>query len=786
MRLVYLALGWVSGLILAASFPAPQPLIWLAVIFVALLALLPLWRRGRWLAFALLMCGLGGLRFAAVPTTDAVAEFSNRGGLTLTGVIIDEPDYRDDRVQFRLAVETITRIGQTTPIDGRVLVQASRRTDVRYGDRVAATGFLITPAEIDTFSYRDYLARSGVFSIMPNAAVQLESRGHGFAPLAFLIDLKTQMRATIGQALPEPQAGLLTGILLGNERGIAPEVADAFNAVGAAHVIAISGFNMAILSGVIARVLGRLLPGRRRLAAALGIGLIAVYTIFVGANAAVVRAAVMSSLLVIAGAIRRRTFVPASLAFVVLIMALLDPTVLWDVGFQLSFFAVLGLTLFTDPLLRGFERGLARLLPPTAVTSVRTALAEPLIVSLAAQITTLPLVALYFHRWSPLTLPVNLLIVPVQPALLMIGGVAALTSLVVPALAQIIFWIDLVLLAWTTSVVRLFARLPFASAEIYIHPNLIAAFFITLIGGALLQATQPTIWLRLTRLLRSRPLISAASFGGVVLGLLIGALIASRPDGRLHVWLLNMGHSNAVLVQSPGGAQMLVDGGRFPARLLTAIGDRLPFNDRTIEVLALTQPDARQYGAVPTLLSRYDVGVVLTHGQDNLSPAYDQLLGSLSRFAMVEVRAGYTLDFDDGLRVEVLHPQTRPVLEDPLDDHALVLRLTYGQVSFLLTSDLSSAGQRALIDAGEWPAAAVMQLPQHGGERSLDDVFLQAAAPQVLLLQSDPANRFGDPDPDTLAQVSDLPLFRTDLDRSAQRTVHLWTDGRDLWVGQDG
>ena len=118
-------------------------------------------------------------------------------------------------------------------------------------------------------------------------------------------------------------------------------------------------------------------------------------------------------------------------------------------------------------------------------------------------------------------------------------------------------------------------------------------------------------------------------------------------------------------------------------------------------------------------------------------------------------------------------------MTDSLDDNVLAIRVTYGEVNFLLTSDLSMTGQTMLIEAGQYPLATVMQLPQHGAARSLDETFLQQVQPRVTILQADVANRRGDPDPDTLSLLDeDVPLFRTD----EQGGLHFWTDGSSLWV----
>ena len=784
MRLVIIALGWTAGILLAANNRSAlphTPAVWAGLSALAVAACWLVWpdRGRRWLMLGLLGFTLGGLRMALAPLTSDLAQYHDLGGLTIEGIVAGEPQVQGDRVRLRVAAETVTRAGTTTPSSGLALVETGLEAAVRYGDRVRATGLLVTPGASDTFSYADYLARSGVFSLMPNAVVTVQSLDHGLPLMAALFDLKDHLRSAIARALPEPYAGLLTGILLGDESGLAPEVRQAFNATGSAHIIAISGFNMAILSGVVMGALERL-RASRWLALSIGIAALAGYTLLTGASPPVLRAALMSSMLIVGAALRRQTYVPASLAFVTLLLTLENPTVVWDVGFQLSLFATLGLALFAKPFTRALNRGLAGALPARWAPAVGSFLAEPVAVSLAAQVVTLPLVALYFDRLSLVALGVNLLVVPIQAHLLIIGLAAAFTALIMPVLAQLLFWFNLLLLGWTIGVVRLFARLPFADVEFQADPRWVALFFVVLMGGALMEATRPRWARRLARWISGRAVASAAALAGLGLTLLMGAVIASRPDGRLHMWLLDVGHSNAVLIQTPAGVHILIDGGRFPSRLLTALGDRLPFNKQHIEILALTQPDENDFNALLGVAARYHFGLVLTNGQPNLGNAYTALQDRLAPFHQVAVHAGYHLEIDDGVRLEVLHPVSPPALSDRLDDHALVLRLSYGQARFLLAGDLSARGQQQILEQGGWPAANVLQLPRHGGIRSLDPDFLTAVSPQVIVVQSDRANRLGDPDPDTLALVTDRPLFRTDQGG----TIHLWTDGRDLWIEQ--
>ncbi|MCC6612204.1 MAG: ComEC/Rec2 family competence protein [Anaerolineae bacterium] len=779
MRLVYVTLAWAAGILFAANLSAPLPVGWLFATSLALASLALVWRQRpqRSLHILLAALALGGLRFALAPHTSDVAAH-NGHALTVEGTVVEAPQQRSDGLQLRVAAETVTYGGRTQATSGIVLVDTPNNQPIAFGDHVRATGDQFQPPTYDTFSYADYLARAGIFSLMPNAAVEVVEPNTGFSLSSLLVDLREQARDRIDDALPEPYAGLLTGILIGDESQIAPDIEDAFSRTGASHVIAISGFNMVVVSGIVLAVLKRVKVSDRR-AALISIGVVVIYTLFVGASASVVRAAVMSSLW-IAGSniLQRRTFVPASLAFAALLMSLINPYVLWDVGFQLSLFATLGITLFTTPLTRWLRQGLAAGLPERWAESITGWLAPTLIVSLAAQVLVLPLIALYFERISFVSLAVNLLILPVQPLILTVGGLATIVALIVPGVGLLGFYAVLPPLAWTIGVVRRFAELPFAEVAVQFHPSWVTLFFVIAIGWAIMQAAQPEWIEAAARFARRSTVRVGAIAAALVLLVLIGLLVAARPDGKLHLWLLEMGHNNAILAQTPGGAQILIDGGHFPSRLLLTLGDHMALNDREIDLVAITEPDDYDYGALPDVLQRYHAGMIVTNGQPSLSRTHDALLEAAGDTPIRALCAGQTITFSDGVEIEVLSPAAPPALGEPMDDSPLVMRLSYGDASFLIPSDASDVAQDVMVEMGDIAPATALILPKHGAARALEDDFLQAVRPQIALLQADPANRIGDPDPDTLAQVEDIPLYRTDV----MGALHLWTDGSTMWL----
>jgi competence protein ComEC len=352
-----------------------------------------------------------------------------------------------------------------------------------------------------------------------------------------------------------------------------------------------------------------------------------------------------------------------------------------------------------------------------------------------------------------------------------------------PFLAQPLYWGAWVFLTWTIGAVRFFAGIPGGDLAIAMDANLTGAFYLAVTTGAIARGTNPDWRSAVGSVLRKRRFgLALLGAGGIMTALLWPAVFA-LPDGRMHVHFLDSGHSNAVLIETPRGAQILVDGGKYPTRLLTALGDHMPFWDRNIELLILTQPKASQFAAIPSVLERYTIGQVLTNGQPSDSDTYTALTGALSQQAIpvLPVSRGYVVETNEGVRLEVLYPLSTPGEEDEPTDAGLVLRLSYGEASFLLAPDLSSAAETTLIESGQWLHGSVLQLPAHGSDNVSSQSFLDAVAPQLAVVQVDTGNRFGHPAEAVLARLGNTPLYRTD--QSGEITFS--TDGTTLWVNSE-
>lgn len=773
MALIYLALAWGAGIVIA-NHQSPSQWIILGLLSLGSVGVWLYQRdaQGRLFFICLMAFSLGMARFElANPIHDDshLQRLNDQGNLTLTGQVIAEPELLDQELRIQVEVE---QAGGHS-VHGKLLATVPRHSNVHYGDQVRLQGFLVTPPELDDFSYGDYLARQGIFSAMFNAEVDITAQEGGFGPYKTMLEFKTKGREAIQQALPEPEASLLVGILLGDDNSIPKDTESAFTRTGASHLIAISGFNMAILAQVVMAFLSRLM-GKQK-AALPALATIFLYTLLVGASGSVVRAAIMSSLLIIAQTQHRRVFVPTSLAFCVLAMSLYDPWVLWDVGFQLSLAAVLGMAVLVQPMTRWVQVRLE------AWTTSQTAqkgiglVSDSLITSIAAQVTTTPLIAYYFGRVSLVAIPVNLLTLPVQAPILMLGGIGTVVSLLVPPFGGVILDITWVLLAWMVAVVDYFARLGWADMNLQFASLWVIGFFILLGGVVWGRAVRPK-WLES---LWQRPQLPA--YGLQLAGIVLIAVMVNRgldrPDQHLHLTFLDVGEAEGVLIETPNGGVILIDGGNQPSRLLAQLGQQLPANTSRIDVLIITIPQEDNIAALAEVVERYQVGVLLTNGQDSNDAVYQNLLtlAEEQSIPIVSVTTGYTLHTDDRLQIEVLTPIAIPNKDTDANLSSITLRVTYDQAVFLLTGQADSALEPLLLANPHLIQATVLQVPAHASHDSMSQPFLEAINPQVAVIHLDSDSQ---PNATQMSRLGASQLFRTDHDGA----IEVITDGKTLWI----
>ena len=289
------------------------------------------------------------------------------------------------------------------------------------------------------------------------------------------------------------------------------------------------------------------------------------------------------------------------------------------------------------------------------------------------------------------------------------GGLTLLAGLALPAAGQLVGLTAWLFLTYTIRVIEWLARVPGASQPLHLPAEGLLAVYAIIAAVTLWAAAGPPRRRAVIERLRSHPRRNAALGGLAVVVLLAGAWWLQRPDGRLHVAFLDVGQGDATLIQSSDGRQVLIDGGRYPSRVLAQLGEQMPFWDHSLDLVVATHPDDDHAAGLVSVVERYDVDGVMTNGATADDAGYAALLAAAEATgaAVLVAQPGQTIDLGDGARLDILSAGGDAGMAD--NDASVVARLTYGELSVLLTGDAGEAAEAALLAGGQLARTVVLR-----------------------------------------------------------------------------
>ncbi|MEM9773480.1 MAG: DNA internalization-related competence protein ComEC/Rec2 [Chloroflexota bacterium] len=795
MHLIVFTLLWLVGIWSADAYPHVIPLQWwllcgLTSLAVAIpLAFAPKYRQIALIAAGLTFFFFGGARqlwSQPILNQSHVSHYLEETDITLIGVVSDQPDVRDRTINLRLSVEHVElKTGSVRDVTGDVLIRTPRFPEIPYGTRLTVKGKLETPFEDAEFSYRDYLNRQGMYGVMPFPRVLDSAAGHGNSVYAWLFSVKAHIQNKIAQIVVSPESGLLSGILLGIDHTMPPDIDEAFRTVGITHIVVISGFNIALLSSIFLTVFTPIFG--RWYAVYPTLFAIVLFTLLVGADASVVRAAIMGSAYVLSSRWlgRRNASVPI-LFGAGLFLTMLNPNALWDIGFQLSFAATLSLMLFATPVMEAVRVWLTGRFPADMVRWIMNVIGDAVLVTVAAQILTLPLIMFYFNQLSLISLLANALVLPVQPMIMIWGGLATLVGFIWPILGQLLGWVVWVPLWFTIQTAQQLAQVPFAAVTVPFGLNAFIATY-TIIFAAYWFGQKEVEFRKemigkLTQNIGRRAAITT-SLVGTILG---WQWTTSQPDGLLHITYFDVGQGDATLIQTPTGRQILVDGGYYPTQMNRHLGQSMPLGDRHIDVLIATHPDADHVTGLPELFDRYTFSQLLVaYPKADGEGPYAELLARAEAAGteLLVPQIGEVLTIDDGVFLEIIHPGS-VLSEESRNDNSLSFRLVYGDTRALFTGDAEEVAERQMMQNGKNQLnAQIYKAGHHGARNASSPGFLEVVQPELVIVSAGENNRFGHPHPEVLHRASEQGaiVLRTD----EVGTIEVISDGRSTWWRAD-
>lgn len=764
MILPGLCLAWIAGLFMSAAWDAPP---WIPGAVAILASPAATHRFGRTGFVVAVACGMVAVAGAA--RLDTGLPTGHRDLASLAGQEIDvtgkvlalpEPGITTSRVR----VEVV----EGAPA-GQILLTVSQYADYLPGDQLRVRGTLEEPPKIGDFDYRAYLDRRGIAGTMFFPDVEHQPEGDG-GVLRAVARLRRAMQRSLERALPEPEASLAAGITLGRDGGIPASLYDDYRDAGLAHVIAVSGANVAILTSIVFLLVLPVVG--RNIAVAPAIVVAGGYVLLAGADGAVVRGGIMAGVMLVGFWLGRPQESLTALAFAVVIMTALWPRMALDVGFQLSAAATAGIIVFSgwfeSLLASAAHRWRFGAIAPRATWMV-------VAVTLSAWVATAPVIAGTFGRMSLISPLANLIVEPVFAIAFALSLAVGAVGLVSDPAAWILSLVAYFPLAFCNGAAAFFASVPGAAVDSpALTPTQVAAIYVALaIPGGL-------AWRYLPPDFETRPLAEemklhrrGIGFGlaGATLtwALLTGLASPGTGDNGLRVDFLDVGQGDAALLTTPSGKQVLVDTGPSGIVLARELAAVMPYWDRSIDMLIISHPEQDHLAGAPAVLDRYRIKERYDNGFRRNTEVW-RLFDSHGRH--MTLRAGDSFELD-GVRFEIAWP-----IQDfggaGWNNRSLVMFVDYAGRRLLFTGDIESEAQEALLTAIPLEAD-VLKVPHHGSA-SGTSAFVDAVDAELAVISVGGDNPYGHPRQEALDSLSDAIVFRTDL--HGRVTVTVGDNGR--------
>ena len=693
------------------------------------------------------------------------------------GTLVKSPSREKGRDLLFLKVTSVTHENQEKKITGNMRVAVLRSDSfplppLLVGDVVKVSAKMTPSHGFRNFlvpSLELYLKANGIHNRASTKSPLLVERlgsGKSLSPLRFISIVRQKLQQKIenhfrdphSQSL-SPQGAILEALLLGERGRLDEDHTRSLQNAGLFHLFAISGAHIAIISFLLFSLFKMVRMPTRLSYVVLMIFLVS-YALLVEGRPSVVRATVMALAFLLGKLIWKNVNLINTLSISAFILLISNPFHLFSLGFQLTFAATLSIILFFPKIIKYLPRLPLRISEIFAIT-------------LTAQLGVLPFIAYAFNRvtFSPLVL--NFAALPLVGSIMACGYLFLPLSFASPSTAEIIARPIQVLIDLLIGTSHLFDNLSFLSFRIPTpHPVIMIGYFLSL-----------ALFLIPTRI-RGQKGILALCF----LGFFAVLVLYPFPSGskNLKVTFIDVGQGDSILIDFPGSKKMLIDGGGMKDESYD-IGERVvsPFlwrkGIKKIDRLVLTHAHPDHMNGLKSVARNFKI----LEYWEGLSPSDDNSYSELKNVLLREIpkkrlSRGESL-YIDGVKIDVLNPVLEePETESAHNNHSVVLRLTYGQTSFLLPGDIEEEIENSLVDSEYSLRSLVLKSPHHGSRSSNSPEFLKAVSPTVVVISVAAGNMYQHPDDIVLERyrATGAEIYRTDH----HGAVEVSSDGRDISV----
>lgn len=773
--LVYITLSYIIGIILENYLNLNLTFVIILFLTAQIVTIYFFFKRQNLtylpLIFSFLLLGIILFKITNLLPPNHIAKFPVDKWVRLEGVITDEPIYKENVVNFTLLINRYNEERAT----GLILVKLNPNLadELKYGVLISVEGLIRIPpghSNPGDFSYRDYLKKKGIYrtiSVWKKENLQIKGKVKTNLLKESAILLKNKIIKFHKRSLSYPYNDILNSIIFGQKSSPLPkEWQRLFQNVGIIHIVAASGLHIFFILSFVLMLFGFSYVRDIRLKfiiIVIASLIIIFYAQMAGGTFSVYRAVIMGVVALGALLLEREYFPYNALSLAALLLLIISPYALFEVSFQLSFTACLGIIYLAPKFINYFKNIKFKIFPNFIFYFLSLCA-----VTFSAQIFVTPLIIYYFNQFSPFSLFANILILPfvglILPLGIFLGVLGAISSPLISSGISLLNILNEFLLFLISKIVIFLSHLP--ATPLYLPtPSLLKIAIFYLILVLLVEYRN--------RLLSLRPTYY------IIFGLILAVMIIWAPlfkSSSLQIFFLDVGQGDCAVIKTPEGKNIMIDTSGVPeyrGSFDTAEMIVLPFLRRyginRLDLVLLSHPDDDHIGGMSTLLDEIDIRLVVDSCQDKVSDlTYLNILQKIKEknIPLICARKGMKIDLSKDLEILIFHPDNE-LLENTKSDtnnNSIVCQLRFKEFKVLFTGDLEEEGENRLLAEDFNLKSHILKVAHHGSKDATSSSFLERVNPEIAVISAGDNNPFGHPHHQVLERLKErkISVFRTD------------------------
>lgn len=693
-----------------------------------------------------------------------------QGEIEGIGTIVSNPIEKEYQTSYTIKVKRLN--GTSACQNTKILLKVKKDNNTKeysYGNEIAFKGEWKEPSRARNeggFDYKQYLKTKKIYGMVETQSsaitIRKENAINGILKLANVVQHKIKNKAN--ELLEEEQASVLVALLIGNKEGLEEEVQEAFRMSNLSHMLAVSGAHVSyvmlgigfiIANSKISKKVGKIIT----------IVLLVFFLLITGQTPSVTRACIMSIYFIIASLCHKRVSVLSSISISFLTILLLNPYAIWDVGLQLSYGGTIGIIALYKIFCKQWEN--------EKNGKIKNKIVEMLFLTLSANLILIPVIAYHYHTLS-LTFPIsNLLASPIMGILVIAGFITIFFSFFCNPIANLLAYPLSILLQVFLQIANMTSKLPFSQINVAV-PNILCILLYYLILCLFLYYQKEKHKENKTRVekkvLEQIQKITIKKIVVILVVAMILVFLYQNIPKSCQFHFIDVGQGDSMLVTTPTGKTMLIDGGgqrdtkSFDVGKNTLLPYLLKKRITKIDFVLISHFDSDHVNGLLTIMKEIKVKCVIIGKQFESCDNYEAFIKIVKdkKIKVHVVEAGQRIKIEKNLYFDILWPSSEEVIsENSINNNSLVCKLSYQKFSILFTGDIEQIAEKAILEKYKGTnvlQSTILKVAHHGSKSSSTEEFLKAIKPKIALIGVGKNNTFGHPNAGVLERIEEKRL----------------------------